>query len=45
MVAGRVGLMARLVFTSVFLSPAVGISRMGMGVQRFSWPLEDITSV
>lgn len=42
---GRVGLMARLVFTSPFLSPAVGISRMGMGAHWSSCPVGDSTSV
>lgn len=37
--------MARLVFTSPFLSPAVGISRMGMGAHWSSCPVGDSTSV
>lgn len=45
MVVGSVGLMARLVFTSPFLSPAVGISRMGMGAHWSSCPVDDSTSV
>lgn len=44
-VVGCVGLMARLVFTSPFLSPAVGISRTGMGAHWSSCPVGDSTSV
>lgn len=44
-VVGSVGLMARLVFTSPFLSPADGISRMGMGAHWSSCPVGARTSV
>lgn len=42
---GWVGLTARLVFTSAFLSSMVGITTTGMRVHCSSVPSEDITSV